>query len=91
MLTVKAVAERLGVSRGLVYALVRTGKLRAGKFGTGRGTIRIEEAALDEFRASSVVEPDVSPPRVLTSGNAAFENLDNERLIQAWKDQGAIR
>jgi excisionase family DNA binding protein len=56
-LTVKEAAERLGVSPGLVYALVRTGKIRHERHGTGRGTIRITEEALEEYRRAALVAP----------------------------------
>lgn len=61
LITVKEAAGRLNVSRGLVYALVRTGKLRHERHGTGRGTIRIEETALDEYRQAAAVNP-AGPP-----------------------------
>lgn len=54
LITVKEAAGRLNVSRGLVYALVRTGKLRHERHGTGRGTIRIDESDLDEYRRAAV-------------------------------------
>ena len=39
MLTISQVAERLQVSRQLVYALVEAGELPAHRFGLGLGTI----------------------------------------------------
>lgn len=59
MLTVKQVAERLGVSPGLVYQLCAVGKLRHERHGIGRGTIRIPEDAIDEYRRSVTVVPAV--------------------------------
>ncbi len=53
MLTVKAAADRLGVSAALVYGWVSAGVLahyRVGLPGT-RGAIRIAEADLDAFLA----------------------------------------
>jgi excisionase family DNA binding protein len=49
VLTVKEVAERWNVSRSIVYALVASGILRHVRVGIGRGTIRIEEAAVVEY------------------------------------------
>jgi excisionase family DNA binding protein len=49
-LTVKAAAERLGVSASLVYALVASGQLPSYRVGVGRGTIRIDEAALEAVK-----------------------------------------
>lgn len=51
MLTVKGVAKRAGVSAGLVYDWISSGRLahfRLGKQGR-RGSIRIDEADLDTF------------------------------------------
>ena len=61
LITVKEAARRLNVSRGLVYALVRTGKLRHERHGTGRGTIRIDEADLDDYRRAAAVNA-TGPP-----------------------------
>lgn len=54
MLSVKVVAERLGVSPGLVYALCAAGAIKHSRHGRpgSRGCIRIEEAAVDEYRRS---------------------------------------
>lgn len=57
LITVKEAARRLNVSRGLVYALVRAGKIRHERHGTGRGTIRIDETALDDYRRAAAVTP----------------------------------
>lgn len=43
MLTVKQVSELWSLSVGCVYQLIRSGDLPAYRFGTGRGTIRIDE------------------------------------------------
>ncbi len=61
LITVKEAARRLNVSRGLVYALVRTRKLRHERHGTWRGTIRIDESDLDEYRQAAAVNP-AGPP-----------------------------
>lgn len=50
MFTVKQAAEQLGVSVGLVYGLCAAGKIRHERFGLGRGTIRISEEAMEEYR-----------------------------------------
>jgi len=55
-LTVKQAAERLGVSRALVYALVAAGKIRHERHGLGRGTIRISDEDLEVYRQASRVE-----------------------------------
>jgi len=50
MLTVKQVAEKLGISVSLVYGLCSAGKIRHERFGLGRGCIRIPPGALEEYR-----------------------------------------
>lgn len=47
-LTLADVADELNVSSSQVYALVRTGELRAMKIG-GRGQWRVNQADLDAF------------------------------------------
>ena len=61
MLTVKQAAENLGVSVALVYALCAAGKIRHERYGLGRGTIRISEEAVEEYRAASRVEKAALP------------------------------
>lgn len=64
MLTVKAAAERLGVSPALIYALVSARKIRHERHGLRRGAIRIPEAALEEYRRRrtfDVTQEEVSP------------------------------
>lgn len=66
LLTVKEAAARLGVSKGLVYALASGRKLRFVRVGHGRGRIRIPEDAVEEYLARStfgIVEPKPSPER----------------------------
>lgn len=62
VLTVKQAALSLGVSPTLVYALVEARKIRHERYGLGRGTIRIPEDALDEYRKSREVGVVVDAP-----------------------------
>ena len=64
MLTAKETAQRLGVSPALVYALCASGKIRHERHGLGRGTIRISEEALAEYRKTCQAEP----PRSAVAG-----------------------
>lgn len=57
LLTVQEAADRLRCSRGLVYALCLQGKLEHHRLGLGRGTIRIQEAAIASFLSATIVEP----------------------------------
>ncbi|WP_088253260.1 helix-turn-helix domain-containing protein [Fimbriiglobus ruber] len=94
-LTIKEAAERLSVSRGLVYALCRAGRIRHERHGTGRGTLRIEPAALDEYRATCCRETGANDARPATANRAkgrgtTFGHLDGTRLLEAWRKQGAV-
>ena len=62
MLTVKETADRLGISTALVYALCNAGKIIHERYGLGRGTIRISEAALLAYQERSRVEQPRSAP-----------------------------
>jgi excisionase family DNA binding protein len=65
MLTVKQAAERLSVSPALVYALCARGTIRHERHGLGRGVIRIEVEALEEYRRGRevAVKPNDAAPR----------------------------
>jgi excisionase family DNA binding protein len=51
------VAERLEVSRWLVYELLMAGKLQGSRHGLGRGTWRISEEQLQDYLSQSVAKP----------------------------------
>jgi excisionase family DNA binding protein len=55
LFTVKQVAERLGVSPGLVYALCARKRIRHERHGLGRGKLLIPEDALEEYRRRQTV------------------------------------
>ena len=62
-LTVKQVAERLGVSASQVYALCASGKLPNRRFGNGgRGAIRVSEEQLAEFLEATKFKPAAALP-----------------------------
>jgi excisionase family DNA binding protein len=60
--TVKEAAFELGISATLVYALIRSRKIRHERHGLGRGTIRISETALNEYRQSRELGTVEQPP-----------------------------
>lgn len=53
--SVAEAAKELGVSPGTVYSLCASRKIRHERIGLGRGTIRIPEDALEEYRRSVTV------------------------------------
>jgi len=81
MLTVKQVAEQLGVSAACIYQLVGSGKLSAHRIGLGRGAIRISESDLTEFVESSRKEkrPGVPAAPLKQKSGAAFKHLQLDR------------
>jgi excisionase family DNA binding protein len=64
-LTVKQAAQRLGVSAKLVYALCAAGQIAHERHGLGRGTIRIPEDALEEYRGRAAGRWPGPPPAPL--------------------------
>ena len=91
LLSVKQTAERLGVSPALVYALCAQKRITHERHGLGRGTIRIPEDALEEYRRASTVEAGAG---TLTApapkAPDSFRNLDAGRLLEAWREQGVL-
>jgi excisionase family DNA binding protein len=57
LLTIKQVAERLAVSSATAYELCAQRKLAHLRLGVGRGTIRVDEQALDDFIKGTTVQP----------------------------------
>ena len=95
LLTVKQAAQRLNVCPATVYDLCARRKLRHVRIGgSGRGTIRIDEADLEAFIASAAVQPDEPaappPPKAKKLGASGFTNLDADRLLEAWRQQGVL-
>jgi excisionase family DNA binding protein len=90
LLCVREAAERLGLSTALIYALCARKKIRHERHGLGRGTIRIPEDALEEYRRAVTVgagegEASVPPPAAETARAGRFEALDAARLREAWR------
>jgi excisionase family DNA binding protein len=85
--TVKEVAERFRVSQGTIYADIRTGRLKALRF--GRKTYRITEESLQDYLAAAQVSdssrPKTNDRRQSRSHVATtFKHLDAARLTKAW-------
>jgi excisionase family DNA binding protein len=56
-MTVKEAAEKLGVSVATIYQLCAARKIRHERHGLRRGTIRISEDAIEEYRESVTTSP----------------------------------
>lgn len=65
LMTVDQTAERLQVSKSMVYALVESGKLSCHRIGIGRGTIRISDEDLASYLETTRFcnSAEVKPPR----------------------------
>ncbi len=59
-LSVREAADRLGVSTALVYALCARKRIRHERHGLGRGTIKITEDALKEYRQTVTVHAETT-------------------------------
>ena len=55
-LTVLEFAKAVRLSKSLVYAMCKEGKIRHRRYGLGRGTIRIDAAFLEQFRQDAEVK-----------------------------------
>lgn len=53
LMTVEQAAERLSVSKSIVYGLIEAGKLACHRIGLKRGTIRISASDLDAYLQST--------------------------------------
>ncbi len=96
-LTIAEAADILGVSYGIVYAAIQTGQLRAYRYtkrrksGKPTGTYRIDPADLEAYKASCATEPaKPAAPKKNAAGPSAFKNLDGDRLLEAWRQQGVL-
>jgi excisionase family DNA binding protein len=94
--SVREAAAELGVSANLVYGLCQRGRIRHERHGLGRGTIRIPEDALEEYRRSVTVGTEKArkgPPAPQTAETprrtGGFTILDADRLRNVWADRNA--
>lgn len=85
-LTVREVAQRLNVSIGLVYALCSSGRLEHRRYGTGRGTIRVNVESIEMYEHRS--RRWNSSRQQKTPSRAVFKHLDSQRLAAAWASRG---
>lgn len=81
--TVQEVANKLRVSRSKVYNWCATGKISHYKLD---GSLRISEEQVQQFLEEHNVEEVKCPPPRPTE----FTILDSGRLLEAWKQQGAL-
>ena len=86
MLTVKEASRTLCVSPSLVYGLCARGLIAHHRCGLGRGTIRIDEKALQAYLDRSKVIVRYRPQ----GPGKQFNQLDSARLAESWRRQGVV-
>lgn len=93
MLSVREVAERLGMSRSLVYREIRQGRLAHHRF--ANNTIRVSEDDLKAYIAAHRVETSTHNRLPLQEQGrhvnaAAFKHLDVSRLLSQRNGRGVL-
>ena len=75
LFTVKETAAQIGISPALVYALIARRKIRHERHGLGRGTIKIPEDAIEEYRRAVTVASEVVPVVPVPAGGRRYKHL----------------
>lgn len=90
VLTIAEAASLLRISESTIRNAIRLGQLRAFRFGTRCGAIRITVADLNDYTtACATAPPKTTTPGRTTSGTP-FKSLDAGRLLAAWQRQGVL-
>lgn len=90
-LTIREAANVLRVSQSTVRNAIRRGELPAYRFGSRGGTIRIAVTDLDKYVASrKTTAGSVLNSHAAASKRTPFKNLHAEKLLAAWRQQGAL-
>lgn len=90
LLTIAEAALLLRIGQSTIRNAIRAGQLRAFRFGTRRGTIRISADDLDEYAAASATEPAKAAKTRPALSAAPFKCLNAGRLLAAWRQQGVL-
>jgi len=92
LLTIREAAALLRISQSTIRNAVHSGQLRAFRFGTRRGTIRIAASDLDDYAAACATgTPNRrSRPAAARTNGSIFKCLDAKRLLAAWRQQDAL-
>lgn len=78
----------LRVSESTIRNAIGSGQLRAFRFGSRGGSIRITQADLSDYIAGAATSPLTSPTPAPTGGQ--FKHLDASKLLAAWQQQGVL-
>jgi excisionase family DNA binding protein len=89
-LTIAETASLLRISQSTIRNAINSGRLRAFRFGAGRGAIRISPTDLGDFAAACASGR--RPPSASKSATSAapFKCLKGSRLLGAWRQQGVL-
>jgi excisionase family DNA binding protein len=92
LLTIRETASLLRVSESTVRNAIRSGQLKAFRFGTRGGSIRIAPADLDDYTAScsTAATPRLPQKSSGRSKGTPFKSLDGAKLLAAWRRQGVF-
>ena len=90
VLTIAEAASLLRISESTIRNAIRSGQLRAFRFGARCGAIRITVADLNDYTTACAT----TPAKTIKLGHAAsgtpFKSLDAGRLLAAWQRQGVL-
>ena len=90
LLTIREAAAMLRISESTVRNAIRSGQLRAFRFGTRGGSIRIAPVDLQEYIASCATAKPSCPKVAPTTAGGRFKHLDASKLLSAWRQQGVL-
>lgn len=90
LLTIREAAALLRISDSTIRNAIRNGQLRAFRFGTRGGTIRIVPADLDDYVAGCATTKPSSPQLASNTVGGRFKNLDASKLLAAWRQRGVL-
>jgi excisionase family DNA binding protein len=92
--TVRQVADRLAVAPATIYLLCSQQRIDHIRVGVGRGAIRISAEAVNRFIERATVQPEsMAGARLRTTaatGPNVFKELDQDRLLEAWRQRGEL-
>ena len=90
LLTIREAAGMLRISDSTVRNAIRSGQLRAFRFGARGGSIRIAPADLQDYIAGCATTKPSCSPEALTTAGGRFKHLNASKLLAAWRQQGVL-
>jgi excisionase family DNA binding protein len=90
LLTIREAAGVLRVSESTIRNAIGSGRLRAFRFGSRGGSIRIGRADLDDYMVSCATPSRQAGRATGRADGVLFKSLDAGRLLAAWRRQGVL-